>query len=58
MDRPIDSPQWADKVDMDIQRLLSRMPHLNMKADAQTANEQLGLSVKSPQHETSPSWSG
>ena len=56
MDRPIDSPQWADRVEMEIQRLVSTMPRLKTQADAQTANAQPSLSVESPPHETSPSF--
>ena len=56
MDRPIDSHQWAERVEMEIQRLLSGMPGLKTKADAQTANEELTLPVESPPHETSPSF--
>ena len=51
MDRPIDSHQWASKVEA--QRLLSGKPELKIKNDAQTAKEEPALRVISLPHKVS-----
>lgn len=43
MNRPIDSHQWANKVEA--QRLFSGKPELRIRNDAQTANDEPALRV-------------